>query len=456
MMAGMDRPSAFFTLLLSVLLAGCAREAPFQIARGCPQFPPSDAGLTGGPMGSTTMGEAIRHAPPTRHLAVPTGPIDGVKITLGRSECLGKCPSYKVELRGNGDVLFHGVRYVNFAGDHRTRVSQSAIRCLLDDFRFADFWSLDNAYEAPVTDYPGYTLTLTIGGRTKTVTDYAGQSVGMPATVGGLELAIDQAAQTAMWIKGNDRTIAALEAERFDFRGPAAANLLASAMQDAPDALVNGLLDRGAPINGRSKADDFEDGFSTVEVAAREGRLALLRRLIMAGAFRDGGQTLVSATLRASVASQRAEIVAEVLNYHPEINSIDKRGDTALALIFTGAHPHGGDKDAPNDDVAIIRTLGRAGANPNLPTSEHDSLIGHAYSTEYMRALLAIGADLEKRDAEGRTPLLATNDEDTALELLKAGANPMVADKSGQTFIEVAKQFHWSKVVAAIDGRIRK
>ncbi len=392
----MVRPFAYFALPLTMLLAGCAREAPFQIAKGCPQFPPRDVAQTGGPMASTTMGEAIRHAPPTRHLAQPTGPIDGVKITLERTECLGDCPVYKVELRGNGDVLFHGDRYVNFVGDHRTRVSRSAIRCLVDDFRFADFWSLDSVYEAPVTDLPTYKVTFTIGGQAKTVTDYAGQMVGMPAAVSGLELAIDQAAQTGMWIKGNDHTIAALEAERFDFHGPAAANLLATAMQDAPDAVVNGLLDRGAPINGRYKLNDDDVGLSTVEVAAREGRLALLMRLIKEGAFREGGEPLVSATLRASVASQRADIVAEVLKYRPDINSTDKRGDTALALIFTGAHPHSGDKDAPNEDLAIIRMLGRAGANPNLPTSEHDSLLGHAYSAEYIRALVLIGARTRK------------------------------------------------------------
>lgn len=260
----------------------------------------------------------------------------------------------------------------------------------------ADFWSLELKYVANVTDLPAYKVSLTISGKTKVLTDYAGHSVGMPAVVTSLEEAIDQAASTDAWIKGNDRTIPALEAEYFDFHSRAAADLLASAAHDAPDGVVYALLDHGAPLDGLTREGAMGPRMSAVEAAAMNGRLELMRRLIAAGAFEKAGKPLVSATLRASVASQRADVVAEILKYRPDVNSADKHGDTALALIFTGAHPHADEKDPPDEDAAIIRMLGEAGTNPNLPNSEQKSLVELAYSKEDKDALIAIGAQPEK------------------------------------------------------------
>jgi hypothetical protein len=301
-----------------------------------------------------------------------------------------------VELRGNGEVLFKGDGFVTFPGDHQTRVSPQVVECLLQDFRMADFWSLAPEYVANVTDLPTYKVSLTVGGKTKALTDYAGQSVGMPAAVTALEEAIDQAARTDTWIQGSERTIPALEAEHFDFHSRGAAELLATAAQNAPDAVVYALLDRGAPLDGLTREEDMGPRMSAVEAAAMNGRLDLMKRLIAAGAFSKGGKPLISATLRASVASQRAEVVAEVLKYHPDVNSPDKHGDTALALVFTGAHPHASDKDAPDEDATIIRMLGKAGANPNLSNSEQESLLELAYSKEDKDALVAIGARPKK------------------------------------------------------------
>ncbi len=369
---------------------------PTQFSGSCPPFPPKGFDQKGSAFASTSFGGSVRHSPPAHHINIPDGPIDGVRIVLERTGCFGTCPSYRVELRGTGEVLFHGDGFVTFPGDHQTRVSPQVLECLLQDFRMADFWSLDSEYVANVTDLPTYKISLTVGGKTKSLTDYAGQSAGMPTAVTALEQAIDQAASTDTWIKGNDKTIQALEAEHFDFLGRDAADLLATAAQDAPDPVVFALLDHGAPLDGLTREDEMEPRRTAVEVAAMNGRSALVRRLIAAGAFSKGGRSIVSATLRASVGSRRADMVAEILKYHPDVNSPEKNGDTALALIFTGAHPHAGDKDAPDENAAIIRMLGKAGANPNLPNSEHESLLELAYSKEDKDALIAIGTRPKK------------------------------------------------------------
>jgi hypothetical protein len=373
--------------------SGCRSQAPTPISGRCATFPPAPADQKGGAFGSTTMGAGVRHSPPRRHADIPAGPLEGVVVVLERTGCYGTCPSYRIEVHGDGRVVFHGNGYVNFQGDHEARIPPLAVQCLLDDFRTADFWSLDPEYKADVTDLPTYTVSLTVGRKTKTLTDYAGQAVGMPAAVSALEQAIDAAAGSDTWITGNAGTIAALQAEHFEFRSRRGAEALANAAQDAPDAVVFALLDRGAPPDGlTTNGVDDTNRISAVEAAASHGRVAVVRRLIGAGAFAAGGRDLVSATLRASVASQSAAMVAEILKHRPDVNSPDRRGDTALALIFTGAHPLYGEKGARDEDAAIIRLLGRAGADPKLPNSEHRPLLELASSQEDKQALLSIGA----------------------------------------------------------------
>jgi ankyrin repeat protein len=219
---------------------------------------------------------------------------------------------------------------------------------------------------------------------------------------------------------------------------------------------VNGLPDRGAPLNGHIIPATFDESVTTVKVAVREGRLALLKRLIQAGAFRQGGKAMVSAALRASVASQRADVVAEVLKYHPDINCTDRHGDTAMARIFTGGHPRAGDNGTADEDAAIIHMLAKAGGQPDLPNPEYGSLLILAFAPEKIGALVSIGADLEKRDSSGDTPLLSAADEDTALALMQLGASPLARNRSGQTFAEIARQNNCLRVIAAIDARAHR
>jgi hypothetical protein len=290
-------------VVAAIISSGCKSQAPAQISGGCPPFPLTGFDQKGGAMAYTSFGGSVRHSPPTHHINIPDGPLDGVRIILERGGCYGTCPGYRAELRGTGEVLFSGTGFVTFPGD-----------------------------------------------------------------------------------------IPALEAEHFDFHGRDAADLLATAAQDAPDDVVSALLEHGAPVDGRTREGEMNPRRSAVEVAAMVGRVALVKGLIAAGAFSKGGKALISATLRSSVASQRADMVAEILKYHPDVNSPDKRGDTALALIFTGPHPNASDKDARDESAAIIKMLGKAGANPNLPNSEQESLLDLAYSQEDKDALIAIGS----------------------------------------------------------------
>ena len=130
--------------------------------------------------------------------------LKGVKIHLSRSMCYGTCPAYSVIIRGDGSVHFSGEKYVQIPGEHDARIAPDAVMELVRQFERAKFFATGDKYIAEVTDNPTYTLTLTVGGKTKTVTDYVGEQVGMPLVITDLENAVDEAAGTERWIKGDE------------------------------------------------------------------------------------------------------------------------------------------------------------------------------------------------------------------------------------------------------------
>ncbi len=117
----------------------------------------------------------------------------------------GGCPAYSVEIRGDGAVIFHGEHGVAMTGTQQAEISKQQVAALLERFRQADYFSLNDKYEMGATDLPTVITSITIDGQTKTVTDYAGIEVGMPEVVERLEKAVDTTAGTDKWIRGKTK-----------------------------------------------------------------------------------------------------------------------------------------------------------------------------------------------------------------------------------------------------------
>jgi uncharacterized protein DUF6438 len=123
-----------------------------------------------------------------------------LRITLSRSGCYGRCPTYEVEIHGDGTVLYDGKFNVAVKGKHTAKISHASLAELVDFFRKANYFSLSDRYVSSVTDSPAYETSISFDGVSKSVLDYVGKSVGMPSTVSDVEAAIDRLSGACKWV----------------------------------------------------------------------------------------------------------------------------------------------------------------------------------------------------------------------------------------------------------------
>lgn len=413
----------------------------------------------------------------------PASPPDPrqVRIALQRTGCFGTCPDYWVELRGDGQVTYRGNSAVLVEGEHRWRVAPAAVAGLLERFRQADYFRLDGYYTVDATDLPTYVTRLSIGRQQKFVLDYGAGGVGeavastsfggkdprIPPVVTELENAIDAAAGTARWVRGDAGTLAALRKANWNFRSPAAGRGLGLLVRDCRLALATGFIRAGTPVNVQNKG--AYDEALPVANAARCGDTGLVRLLVAKGALarsKDAG-----AFFEAAVESGYPEFVEIALKHVPKRQLMaadgrpilfvaaemrDPRDDIAAdatydpgrvtaMLLAAGADPNARNREGntPLHETrsgAVARALIRGGADLNALGEYGQTPLFSKYFAEPKQVLIGAGADLAARDKEGRTALFYQHYADVAKVLIQAGLDVRVEDKAGATPLETASE----------------
>jgi len=386
---------------------------------------------------------------------------DTLRIKLTRTGCYGSCPEYSVEIQGDGHVLFDGEQNVLMLGHHTGWISKDAVTGLVDQFRAVDYFSLKGEYVSMTTDLPTYTTSIEFDGIKKSVKDYQGLYAGMPEGVPRLESEIDRAAGTDKWIEETPETGPALINEGWDFKANSPENLALFTrviywkLQD----LIQLFVRNGAPV--------LEDGASPLVAAISTGNIALvsqfignyprlpapilacavgaavgagnfpiLRILIDKGGKMSDTSCKNSAPLVISAAaSGNPDMLNEVLKYHPDVNATLYSGETAVSVLFEVTVPE-------PQKLRILATLIRAGANVNVRSGYDDETpMFKACDTYKAVPLLAkAGADLNARNKLGETPLMACFDPDYLKALVAAGADLTLRDNQGLTAAEKAAQ----------------
>jgi hypothetical protein len=364
-----------------------------------------------------------------------------LRISLTRTMCYGVCPSYAVEVTGDGSVHYDGRNFVALRGTHRAKIERQAIEKLYDQFRRADFFWLQDVYRALITHGPAYDIEISFDGYKKRVHDYIGLNVGMPDAVTNLEQAVDDAVDIERWTLGNKNTAPSLVAERWNFQSRSEANLgiVAGLAQYGEPEALRAVIALGAPVTGKSQSqfglrdhgrttalnaavqrDNAEildivlraarwnatDLGDALLEAAAYGRLSIVENLIEAGAnplytaardeqsHDDEWPGSTRNVLMSAARSGIPDVVERILKARPDVNQRDDNGWTALHYAV----------------------------EPDWRTYAQDP--PEKNPRRVVERLIAAGADVNAKTKAGKTPLaLQPYDEGVITALRKAGGH---------------------------------
>lgn len=404
---------------------------------------------------------------PEKRLPMPVVEPEEIHIALERTACFGTCPVYKVDVYGDGRVIYQGTAFVNVLGKHAYTVPPETVAHLVDTLRANDLWSLRPVYESSITDQPHQFLTLELGREVHRISDYAGEMVGMPASVSNFEEEVDNVARSRMWLHLSKETVAHLEAEHFDFSSRAAADLFARAVKDEAmhddDALLD-LIRLGAPIDARYADFSSIPPLPVIENALLNRRAKLIDPLINKGALNSSGrpsQQKIDAAFLAAIRGGSLELVQRIWaiagsNPHPSLtfDSVTRNGRPVhkRAPVTLAWEPWGDEKQP--DRLEIVKWLAAMGCDLKASAADGNTILHRAATagnTQLVRFLLAQGIDVSTPGAFGYPPLMSTSDEEVAMILLEAGAAPR-GNKWERTLRDDAENMRWPRVIAWLDA----
>jgi ankyrin repeat protein len=154
--------------------------------------------------------------------------------------------------------------------------------------------------------------------------------------------------------------------------------------------------------------------------AAQQGDVDSIRILLKAGAKLNGFEAGTVTPLIIASAMNHVETVDLLLDNGADANTVDWRSYSALLLVVRDSH-YGIDLARKDKVVAIVKSLLKHGANPNIRLKQPKALTANDVSldgatpillaaevnnTEVVKALLDAGADPHITTEQGMTPLI--------------------------------------------------
>ncbi len=195
----------------------------------------------------------------------------------------------------------------------------------------------------------------------------------------------------------------------------------------AATGAVNAAGWSAAMLAERSGNPELQGLFGSAEKASG-GTLTQLDDMRRSPAMADWSELAIASW------AGRTSLVRKLLDGGADPNVLDRSHHSALFRAI----------DAGHADVAAL--LLSHGARPNLDAADDVSLVhrlARSGPSSLLTSVLRYPGELERRDASGRTPLMAAVGRDnveTAEVLLASGASPQVADKRGDTPLHLAAE----------------
>ncbi len=136
-----------------------------------------------------------------------------LSLKMERTGCFGTCPTYKLNVQSNGNVLFEGIEYTNIKGKAEGSIDEIKMEKLIAEIDKANFFSLKDSYTNVSDNCPSYgtdqstvTLYIKVKDKEKTIIHNLGCiEIGrnwkvFPEQLYTLENKIDEIVETKRWI----------------------------------------------------------------------------------------------------------------------------------------------------------------------------------------------------------------------------------------------------------------
>lgn len=141
--------------------------------------------------------------------AFPRLPQDlkNLNFELVRSGCFGRCPTYSIQIAGNGMITYEGKSFVEVKGQREGHVSAIALRRLTAQFLSAGFLELRSSYGDCGGDGQRNTISIEWPGMQKTVEE-CGAALYLnkvPPKLIELEQAIERTSNSRQWVQPANR-----------------------------------------------------------------------------------------------------------------------------------------------------------------------------------------------------------------------------------------------------------
>jgi TonB family protein len=249
-------------------------------------------------------------------------------VEVSRSTCYGTCPGYTVRVNADGTVQWDGGAFVDVLGKRTASIGPDRSRALLEEFRTAAFWSYCGDYTRSITDEPGTQIAVSLGGRTRTISDYAYSS---PKELQELQVEVDRVSDSHRWRHGDPthESITRIGSDTF-LPKPGVTPLMLAAGRNQLEQL-KALIVSGADV----KAVD-STGWTALRYAADVSSDFPVQELLKAGA--DPNQTSPHGDTALMVNALSGFWNTDLVKAGARVNAQNKEGQTALMMLVTRPH----------------------------------------------------------------------------------------------------------------------
>jgi ankyrin repeat protein len=176
---------------------------------------------------------------------------------------------------------------------------------------------------------------------------------------------------------------------------------------------------------------------------ARFGDIAFCREMLRRGAPISTRDAQKKTALMSAAESGVPEVVALMLAAGARPSEADERGETALHWVGKDTPLNRLEPSAMNRR-AVVDLLVRAGADIDAYDELEFTPLTEALNErpEVVAALIAYGADVNRRVGRGSTALGVRDNPETMQLLLEAGADPFTRDEFGRTALGALKAWN--------------